>query len=98
MMSDNTHPPTKGYRDVLVTFVNSPEPKRYRVYAGMYERVKDVLYNSSDPFRYIVAYEWYVTTKKDGIDYWVVSDEKTHLNMDNVCYFKIIGRDNGRPQ
>ena len=97
-MSDSGRPPNKGYRDVLVAFVNSPDPKRYRVYESMYDRVKDVLYNSDSPkFRYIVAYEWYVDTAKDGTDFWAVADEKTHINVENICYYKVIGRDsNGR--
>ena len=96
MMSDSSSiPPTKGYRDVLVTFVNSPDPIRYRVYESMYDRAKDVFYNSDSKFRFIVAYEWYVTTKKDGIDYWVVSDEKSYLNMENICHMRVIGRNNG---
>ena len=96
-MSYSERQPTKGYRDVLVTFVNSPHPKRFRVYESMYDRVKDVLYNSDSPkFRYIVAYEWYVDTAKDGTDYWAVADEKTHINVANIVYYKVIGRDNGR--
>lgn len=94
-MSEETRPPTKGYRDVLVTFVNSPNPTRYRVYESMYDRAKDVFYNSASTFRYIVAYEWYVETARDGIDYWVVSPEKSYLNMENICSLRVIGKGNG---
>ena len=96
MMSDNAYPPSKGYRDVLVTFCNSPDPIRFRVYESMYDRAKDVFYNSDSTFRYIVAYQWYIDTNRDGVDYWVVSPEKSYLNMENICHMRVIGRDNGR--
>lgn len=78
--------PAAGYRDVEILFNNCSDPIRYRVYESMYQRSQDSFYADTPKFFWIVGYELFMQTP---------SEEKTHINLANVCSIKVIDKKEG---
>ena len=91
---DSVNRPSKSeYRDVEVEFVCG-STARYRVYASMLERIKDIFYgtpSSHSSIGYIVCYG--IHEDVDPVDQQLivtVNDYKTYVNLNQITRMTVV--------
>lgn len=97
-MNSVSRPSKNGYRDVEIEFVCG-SIARYRVYASMFERLKDIFFNapSLNPTSgYVVCYgiheDFDYDEKKTIV---TVNDYKTYVNLNQICRMTVVRKCNG---
>jgi len=97
-MDSVNRPSLNGYRDVEIEFVCG-SVARYRVYASMLERLKDIFFGtpSTNPTAgYVICYgiheDFDYDEKKTIV---TVNDYKTYVNLSQICRMTVVRKCNG---
>lgn len=96
---DTVNRPSKSEcRDVEIEFVCG-SVARYRIYAPMLERLKDIFYGTPSPnptSGYVVCYGIHEDFDFDSSKTIVtVNDYKTYVNLNQICRMTVVRKCNG---